>query len=195
MRNLLPLLLSLTTLGCAHLDRQQTLAATLYDVMTDAEIANVAVAEALGELHEVQAIDAEGVVTKGRAAFTSREERLAYERRVDAIIRAKIYGQGPTLQLLRIHCEKLHRAGWASWPGEGVGRTSACEYGEVTVHSLYKKPLLQRAFVELMLEVTHDSILGAHVKRRLLKLEQTGVEPYLLMVERWDRVEGFRPRG
>lgn len=188
----------MTTLAgssCAHLDRQQTLSATMYDVMTDEEIANVALAEALGELHEVKAIDADGVVTQGRAAFTSRDERLVYERRVDAIIRAKIYGQGPTLQLVRIHCERLHKAGWASWPGDETARQRACESGEVTVHSLFKKPLLQRAFVELMLEVTHDSVLTARVKHRLLQLERTGVEPYLLMVERWDRVEGFRPRG
>ena len=197
MRNLVEIILALTTLGCAHIDRQQALAATLYDVMTDAEIANVAIAEALGELHEVKAIDEDGVVTQGRAAFTSRDERLAYERRVDAIIRAKIYGQGPTLQLVRIRCEQLHKAGWASWPGDEVARKSACEYGDVsmTVHSLFKKPRLQRAFVDLLLEVTPDSISSAHVKHRLLQLEKTGVEPYLLMVERWDRVEGFRPRG
>ena len=197
MRNVLGILVVISTVGCAHIDRQQALAATMYDVMSDAEIANVAIAEALGELHEVKAIDEDGVVTQGRAAFTSRTERLAYERRVDAVIRAKIYGQGPTLQLVRIHCERLHRAGWASWPGDEAARKNACEYGDVsmTVHSLYKKPLLQRAFVDLLLEVTSDSILSAHVKHRLLQLEHTGVEPYLLMVERWDRVEGFRPRG
>jgi hypothetical protein len=187
----------LTTLGCAHIDRQQALTATPYDVMTDAEIANVAVAEALGELHQVSAIDAEGVVTSGRAAFNSRTERLAFERRVDAILRGKIYGQGPTLQLVRIRCEQLHKAGWAGWPGDANARRNLCEYGDVsmTVHSLFKKPLLQRAFIDVMLEVTADSILSKHVKTRLLQLERSGVEPYLLMVERWDRVEGFRPRG
>lgn len=197
MRNLLGIVLSFTALGCAHIDREQALAATAYDVMTDAEIANVAVAEALGELHEVDAIDGDGVVTAGRAAFHSRAERLAYERRVDELIRARIYGQGPTLELVRIHCEQLHKAGWAGWPGDEGLRRSACEYGDVsvTVHSLYKKPLLQRAFVEVLLQVTGDSILGNHAKQRLLLLERTGVEPYLLMVERWDRVEGFRPRG
>lgn len=197
MRTLLGFLLSFTVVGCAHIDRAQALAATSYDVMTDAEVARVAVAEALGELHQVTAIDAEGVVTAGRAAFTSRTERLAYERRVDAILRGKIYGQGPAMQLVRIHCERLHQAGWASWPGDETARRTACEYGDVsmTVHSLYKKPLLQRAFVDVLLEVTQDSILTAQVKHKLLALERTGVEPYLLMVERWDQVEGFRPRG
>ena len=191
------LLLSFTALGCAHIDREQALSATMYDVMSDAEIANVALAEALGELHQVKTIDAEGMVSSGRAAFNSREERLAYERRVDQLIRARIFGQGPTLQLVRIPCERLHRAGWASWPGDETSRRNACEYGDVsvTVHSLFKKPLLQRAFVELLLEVTNDSIVTSRVKHRLLQLERSGVEPYLLMVERWDRVEGFRPRG
>lgn len=197
MRTTIGILLSMTVVGCAHLDRAQALAATSYDVMTDAEVAHVAVAEALGELHQINAIDADGVVTSGRAAFATRLERLAYERRVDQIIRAKIYGQGPTLELVRIRCEQLHQAGWASWPGDANARRNACEYGDVsmTVHSLYKKPLLHRAFVDTLLEVTHDSVLSAHVKHRLLQLERTGVEPYLLMVERWDRVEGFRPRG
>lgn len=197
MRNALGILFTFATLGCAHIDRAQALAATSYDVMTDAEVANVALAEALGELHQITAIDADGVVTEGRAAFTSRTERLAFERRVDQLIRAKIYGQGPTMQLVRIHCEKLHKAGWASWPGDELANRNACEYGDVsmTVHSLYKKPLLHRAFVDLLLEVANDSILTSRVKHRLLQLESTGVEPYLLMVERWDRVEGFRPRG
>lgn len=196
MRTIIGFLLSFAVVGCAHIDRAQALAATPYDVMTDAEVANVAVAEALGELHQVSAIDADGVGS-GRAAFATREERLSYERRVDQLIRAKIYGQGPTMELVRIHCEQLHQAGWASWPGDANARRNACEYGDVsmTVHSLFKKPLLHRAYVDLLLEVTHDSILSAHVKQRLLQLERTGVEPYLLAVERWDRVEGFRPRG
>ena len=196
MRNHLSILLALTTLGCAHINREQALAATSYDVMTEAEIANVALAEALGELHEVTAIDAEGFVTKGQAAFRSREERLAFERRVDQLVRARVYGQGPTLQLVRIRCEQLSRAGWASWPADEAARHNACEYGDVsmTVHSLFKKPQLHRAFIDLLLEVMSDSILSSHAKHRLLELERTGMEPYLLMVERWDRVEGFRPR-
>lgn len=190
------MLLSITALGCAHVDREQALAATPYDVMTDAEIANVAIAEALGELHQVSAIDEDGVVTSGQAAFKSSIERVAYERRVEQLLRARIYGQGPALELVRIRCEQLHKAGWASWPRE-ASRLAACEYGDVsmTVHSLFKKPLLQRAFVEVLLEVTSDSILSAHARSRLMKLEHTGVQPYFLMVERWDRVEGFRPRG
>jgi hypothetical protein len=197
MRTVLGILVSLTVVGCAHIDRKEALAATPWDVMSDAEIASVAVSEALGELHEVSAIDAEGVVTEGKAAFASRDERLTYERRVDAIVRGKIYGQGPTLELVRLHCERLSRAGWASWPGDEKTRLTACEYGDVsmTVHSLYKRPMLQRAFVEVLLGVANDSLLAARAKRRLMQLEKTGVEPYLLMVERWDRVEGFRPRG
>ncbi len=65
----------------------------------------------------------------------------------------------------------------------------------VTVHSLFKKPALQRAFVELMLERAADPILAGQVKRKLVRIERTGVEPYLFIVERWERVEGFRPRG
>lgn len=197
MRHILGILLSFSLVGCAHLNRQEALSATAWDVMTDAEIAAVAIAEAMGELHQIQSVDGDGVVLKGQAAFASRDERLTYERRVDSILREKIYGQGPTLELLRIRCEQLHQAGWASWPGDEGARRQACEYGDVsvTLHSLYKKPLLQRAFVDTLLEVTQDSILGARVKRRLLQLERTGIEPYVLTVERWDSVEGFRPRG
>jgi hypothetical protein len=197
MRISMLVLLSFSVVGCAHINRAEALAATPYDVMSDAEVANVAVAEALGELHEVTAIDADGVVTEGRAAFANRTERLAYEARVDAIIRARIYGQGPTLELVRLQCERLSRAGWASWPGDERTRLPSCEYGDVslTVHSLFKKPMLQRAFVEVLLGVANDSLLTARARRRLLELERRGVEPYLLMVERWDRVEGFRPRG
>lgn len=197
MRNVLGIVLSFIVVGCAHIDREQALAATSYDVMTDAEIATVAVAEALGELHEVTAIDAEGVVTEGRAAFASRIERLAFERRVEALLRGKIYGQGPALELVRLHCERQARAGWTAWPGDARSRSAACEYSELalTVHSLFKKPMLQRALVDVLLEVAGDPLLTAKAKRRLLELEKRGVEPYLLMVERWDRVEGFRPRG
>lgn len=189
--------LVLLAAGCAHVDRTEALSANAFDVMSDAEIARTAIAEALGELHEVAAIDELGVVTQGRAAFASRDERLSFERRVDAIVRAKIYGQGPTLQLVRIRCEQLHRAGWQAWPrNEGVA-LRACEYGDasVTLHSLFKKPLLQRAFVEVMLEAAEDPLLAGQVKRKLVRLERTGVEPYLFIVERWERVEGFRPRG
>lgn len=193
-----PLFLALFVLaGCAHVNRSEALSANLFDVMSDAEIARAAIAEAVGELHQVTAIDADGFVTEGQSAFASREERLSFERRVDAIVRAKIYGQGPTLQLLRVRCEQSHRAGWVAWPrNEGLA-LRACEYGDaaVTLHSLFKKPLLQRAFIELMLEAAEDPILAGQVKRKLVRLERTGVQPYLLMVERWDRVEGFRPRG
>jgi hypothetical protein len=197
MSKLLRMLVCLSVVGCAHIDRQQALEATSYDVMTDAEIAQVALAEALGELHEVKAIDAEGVVTEGQAAFASRTERLAYERRVDGLIRQRIYGQGPTLELVRLYCRRLASAGWVAWPGDARERSAACEYGDVsmTVHSLFKKPMLQRAFVEVLLDVSGDSLLRARTQRRLLELERVGVEAYLLMVERWDRVEGFRPRG
>jgi hypothetical protein len=197
MRNVIGFLLSFTVVGCAHIDREQAMAATSYDVMTDAEIAHVAVAEALGELHQVESIDADGVVSSGRPAFTTREERLAYERRVDALIRAKIYGQGPTLQLVRIRCEQLHKAGWSSWPGDEHARRNACEYGDVatSVHSLFKKPLLHRAFVDLMLDSAADPILAGQVKRKLVQLERSGVEPYLFVVQQWERFEGFRPRA
>lgn len=192
-----PLVLGVLVAGCAHIDREQALAATSYDVMTDAEIAQTAIAEALGELHEVASIDSEGVVVQGHPAFTTREERLAYERRVDALVRARIYGQGPTMQLLRVHCERLQRSGWEAWPKDEGAHRLACEYGDasVTLHSLFKKPALQRAFVELMLETAADPLLAGQVKRKLVRLERTGVEPYLFIVERWERVEGFRPRG
>jgi hypothetical protein len=194
MRFAFGILLSFTVVGCAHVDRERALATTAWDVMTDAEIAHAAVAEALGELHLVDAIDGDGLVVKGTSSFGSREERLTYERRVDAIVRAQVYGQGPTLELVHVRCEQLQRAGWAGWPGDERLRRSACEYGELTVHSLYKKPMLQRALVDLMLTAANDPLLAGQVKRKLLRLERTGVEPYLFIVQKWERVEGFRPR-
>lgn len=198
MRNLLlpQILLSFAVVGCAHIDREQARAATSYDVMTDAEIARVAIAEATGELHQVDAVDAEGMVVSGRAGFSSREERVAFDRRVDGLLRQKIYGQGPTLQLVRIRCEQLQKAGWASWPGDEAVRHNACEYGNATVsmHSLFKKPQLQRAFVDVMLEAAADPLLAGQVKRKLLKLEQGGIESYVFAIEQWERVEGFRAR-
>lgn len=197
MRIALGMLLSVSLVGCAHLNREEVLATTAWDVMTDAEVATVALHEALGELHDVQQVDADGQVIAGRAAFLDRDDRLAYEARLDRILRARIYGQGPTLELLRIRCEQLHQAGWASWPGDAAARRAACEYGDVsvTLHSLYKKPLLQRALVDTLLAVTGDSVQAAQTKLRLLQLERTGIEPYVVAVEQWDSVEGFRPKG
>lgn len=197
MRNLLPIVVLFATAGCAHVSREEALAVTAYDVMTDGEIAEAAVKEALGELHQVKAIDEHGVVTVGRPAFVSREERIAFERRVDALLRRQIYGQGPTLELVRIHCEALQQAGWASWPGDAPHTRTACAYGDsvVTLHSLYKKPLLQRAYVDALLTAADDPVLTWHARRRLSELQRVGVEPYLFIVENWERVEGFRPRG
>ena len=75
-------------------------------------------------------------------------------------------------------------------------RRNACEYGNATVsmHSLFKKPQLQRAFVDVMLEAAADPLLEGQVKRKLLKLEQGGVEAYVFAIEQWERVEGFRAR-
>ncbi|MFT3707109.1 MAG: hypothetical protein QM817_05510 [Archangium sp.] len=191
-------LLALVTLaGCAHVDRTEALNANAFDVMSDAEIATAAISESLGELHQVAAIDADGIVVQGQAAFANREERLSFERRVDALVRSRVYGQGPTLQLVRIRCEQLHRAGWEAWPKNEGAQLRGCEYGDtsLTLHSLFKKPALQRAFIELMLDATNDPLLAGQVRRKLVRLERTGVEPYLFVVERWDRVEGFRPRG
>jgi hypothetical protein len=198
MRSLPLILVSFWVVGCAHIDRAQAANVTVYGVMTDAEIARVAVQEALGELHEVQAIDADtGVVTRGASAFHSRQERLDFEARVDALVRARVYGQGPTLELVRIRCEALQHSGWAGWPADESAQRRACDYGEdsVTVHSLFKKPLLQRAYVDVLLGAVDDAAFAAHARSRLVELAHLQVEPYLFVVETWERVEGFRPRG
>jgi len=192
MRFACGIFLSFSLLACAHIDREQALAATPWDVMTDAEIARAAVAESLRELHQVD-VSADGVVVKGTPGFVTREERLAYEHRVDALIRAQVYGQGPTLELVRIRCEQLQKAGWSSWPGDKGVRREACEYGEVSMHWLFRKPMLQRAFVELMLQAAADPLLAGQAKRKLMALERTGVEPYRFIVQQWERFEGFRP--
>lgn len=183
--------------GCAHVDRHEAMSATVFDVMSDAEIARLAVAEALGELHVVERVDAEGTVTSGKAAFHSRDERLAFERRVDFLLRKQVYGQGPALELLRTHCQALQRTGWRAWPKDLPKLHAACEYGDtaVTLHSVWKKPMLQRALLDLMVPLAADPLLEEHVAFRLQELSRRGVEPYQLAVERWDRIEGFRPRG
>lgn len=198
MRSLALILVSFSVVGCAHIDRAQAENVTVYGVMSDQEIARAAVQEALGELHEVQAVDAQtGVVTAGRSAFRTREERLDFERRVDGLLRARIYGQGPTLELVKIRCEALQRAGWEGWPGDAASSRRACDYGEVavTVHSLFKKPMLQRAYVDVLLGVVGDDAFAAHARARLAELAAGPVEPYLFVVGTWERIEGFRPRG
>lgn len=184
--------------GCATIDRQQARTATAYDVMTDDEIARAGVREALGELHEVLTIDAEtSVVTAGRSAFQSREERLIFERRIDALVRGRVYGQGPTMELLRIHCEALQRSGWAGWPGDRARLHRACDYGDadVTLHSLFRKPMLQRAYVDLLLAVIGDDAFSTASRERLTRLAEQPLEPYSFVVGAWERVEGFRPRS
>lgn len=198
MRSLALILVSFSVVGCAHIDRAQAEDVTVYGVMNDQEIARIAVQEALGELHEVQAVDADtGVVTAGRSAFRTREERLDFERRVDEVLRARVYGQGPTLELVKIRCEALQRAGWEGWPGDAAASRRACDYGEtsVTVHSLFKKPMLRRAYVDVLLNVVNDDAFAQHARARLSELSSAPVEPYLFVVGTWERVEGFRPRG
>lgn len=198
MRSLALILVSFSVVGCAHIDRAAASNVTVYGVMTDAEIARVAVQEALGELHQVEAVDADsGLVTHGRPAFRTRDERLDFERRVDEVLRARVYGQGPTLELVRIRCEALQRAGWEGWPGDASAHRRACDYGDqaVTVHSLFKKPMLQRAYVDVLLGVVDDADFARHARARLAELSRAQVEPYVFVVETWERVEGFRPRG
>ena len=198
MRNaLIALFFGFALVGCAHVDRQAALSANVFDVMSDAEIARLAVAEALGELHTVERIDADGTVVAGQAAFHSRDERLTYERRVEALLRAQVYGQGPALELLRKHCEQLQQTGWRAWPKDVSKLQSSCAYGDgsVTLHSTWKKPMLQRALLDVLVPLANDPMLQEHVVYRLAELAKKGVEPYRLAVERWDRIEGFRPRG
>ncbi|MCC6334653.1 MAG: hypothetical protein IT380_11800 [Myxococcales bacterium] len=198
MRALPLILLSFAAVGCAHVDRAQATQVTLYEVMSDAEIARAAVEEALGELHEVQEIDAEtGVVTRGQSAFRSRQERLDFERRVDALVRARVYGQGPTLELVRLRCEALQRTGWEGWSADADAHRRACDYGDevVTLHSLFKKPLLQRAYVHVLLDAVGDVEFSRHARARLAELSRAPLEPYVFTVEAWERVDGFRPRG
>jgi len=198
MKSAALILVSFWVVGCAHIDRAEVARATVFTVMTDEEIARAAVHEALGELHDVEAIDPDtGVVTRGEAAFHSRQERLDFEARVDALVRARVYGQGPTLELVRIHCEALQRAGWEGWPADAAAQRRACDYGDdvLTVHSLFKKPMLQRAYVDLLLGAVHDAAFARHAHQRLGELSRARIEPYLFVVEAWERVAGFRPRG
>jgi hypothetical protein len=198
MRALLPCLLSLTAVACAHLDRAQLEEVTVYRVMDDREIARVAVLDALGELHEVQAVDAaRGVVTRGRPAFRSREERLDFDRRVDGLLRARIYGQGPALELLRLRCEAALRGEWGEWRWTPSATRRACDPSDVavTLHSLYRKPRLQRAYVEVLLGVVDDAAFAQHARERLAQLSDAELEPYHFELSAWERLEGFRPRG
>jgi hypothetical protein len=196
MKRVLLALAVLPLVACAHLDRREVLAANRYDVMTDEEIARTAVKEAVGELHRVDGVAAETGLAQGTPAFASREERLSFDRRVDALVRAHTYGQGPVMELLKVRCERLQHTGWRSFPGDALKRHLDCDYSDAaSVHEVYKKPLMQRAYVDVLLEVAHDAELSESTRLKLDALRARGVEGYSFVVDRWEHLEGFRPRG
>jgi len=188
--------LVLFSVGCAHLDRAQAESVNRFDVATDAEIARYAVLEALGQLNEVEAVDPETGHATGHAAFASREERLSFDARVHRLFQQRTYGQGPTVQLVRVRCETLARTGWAAWPADAARADQACTPGDVTsIHSLYRKAAMQRAYVEGLLEVVDDAGFARQTRETLTRIQQGRIEPYVIVVEAWEQLDGFRPRG
>lgn len=191
------LFLTFFAIGCAHIDRAQAGSVNRFDVATDEEIARFAILEALGQVNEVVAVDPTTGRATGQAAFASRDERLTFDRRVHGLFQGRTYGQGPTVELVRIRCEKLARTGWAAWPADASRATHACTAGDAvtSIHTLYRKPALQRAYVEGLLEVVGDADFARRTRETLTDVQQGRIEPYVIVVEAWEQLDGFRPRG
>jgi len=190
------LLLTFFAVGCAHIDRAQASGVNRFDVASDQEIARYALTEALGQLNDVVSVDADGRAV-GHAAFASREERLTFDARVHELLAKAIYGQGPSVELVHIHCQHLMRTGWAAWPGDTARNELACRTGDTvtSIHALYRKPMLQRAYVEALLDVVGDQDLARRTRDQLAEIQREGVQGYTIVVEAWDELDGFRPRG
>lgn len=130
-------------LGCAHVERAPL---TRLEAMGDEEVARMAVADTLGE----QAVDP--------------LERHDFERRVDRLVRQVSPAQGPLMHLLYVRCERS-RARWILV--KPLPRT-VCEYAEpgLTLHTLSRKPMLQQAYLEALLQAVPSEAFAAEVRAK-----------------------------
>jgi hypothetical protein len=181
--------------GCATVPRQ---APSRFDALSDQEIARLAVREALGQLHVVEDVDAAShQVRRGTSAFANREERLAFEARLDQALRSKLTGQAPVLDQLSQACSDLQRQQLDVWPGERLKTQSQCLWADdsLSLHTLWKKPRLHRIYLDRLLEVVDDPDFTEQTRYRFKVASRKPHEGYVFKLGAWDFVEGFRVRG
>ncbi len=185
--------LAVFSTACATASRNQ--AATRFDALDDKEIAMLAVKEALGELHVVEDVDHESSeVVRGTAAFGSREERLAYDARLEQALRSKLTGQAPVLDQLAAACAFQQKKGFAVWPREALKAQAMCSWADasVSLHSLWKKPRLHLIYLNTLLDVVNDPDYSLQVLYRFDAMSKAPREGYVFKLGAWDKVEGFR---
>ena len=173
-------------------------AATRFEALDDKEIARMAVKEALGELHVVEDIDqVSQEVRRGVPAFANREERIAFDARLEQALRSKLTGQQPVLDQLTAACAFAQKKGFAVWPKETFKAQSMCEWSDasVSLHSLWKKPRLHLVYLNTLLDVVNDPDFTIQVLNKFDALSNKPREGYVFKLGAWDSVEGFRTRG
>ena len=166
-----------------------------YDRLDDKEIARLAVREALGELHAVQDIDqASQEVLRGTPAFATREDRLAYDARLEQALRSRLTGQAPVLDQLTEACAFEQKKGFAVWPKETFKAQALCTWSDasVSIHSLWKKPRLHLVYLNTLLDVVNDPEFTILVLNKFDAISKKPREGYVFRLGAWDTVEGFR---
>jgi hypothetical protein len=195
MKPTLFLALALFASACAT---TRTHSATRFDDLDDQEIARLAVKEALGELHVVEDVDQVSLeVRRGTAAFANRDERLAFDARLDGALRSKLTGQAPVLDQLAAACAFQQKKGFAVWPRETFKAQAMCAWSDasVSLHSLWKKPRLHLVYLNTLLDVVNDPEFTIEALNKFDKLSNQKREGYVFKLGAWDSVEGFRTRG
>ncbi len=170
-------------------------AATRFDGLDDKEIAMLAVKEALGELHVVEDVDQESSeVVRGTPAFGNRDERLAYDARLEQALRSKLTGQAPVLDQLAAACAFSQKKGFAVWPKESLKAQAMCSWADasVSLHSLWKKPRLHLIYLNTLLDVVNDPDYSLQVLNKFDAMSNAPREGYVFKLGAWDKVEGFR---
>jgi hypothetical protein len=195
MKTPLAIAAALLASACATTGNRST---SRFDDLDDAEIARIAVHEALGELHTVEAIDQDsGEVQLGVPAFASHDERVAFEARLDKAIRSRLTGQAPVLDQLADRCEYQQKKGFEVWPREQFKQRAECSWADasVTIHSLWKKPRLHLVYLNTLLDVVGDPEFAIRSLDQFDALSKRPREGYVFKIGASDYLEGFRPRG
>lgn len=193
MRTPLALAFALVATGCATTQKHSR-----FDAMDDREIARLAVKEALGELHAVEVVDAESsTVTRGTPAFANRDEKVAYDARLEAALRSKLTGQAPVLDQLSAQCLFQQKKGFKVWPKEELKAQAMCTWADasVSLHSLWKKPRLHLIYLNTLLDVVGDPEFTIQTLNKFDQQSEKPREGYVFKLGAWDAVEGFRTRG
>ncbi len=186
------LVVAFAATGCATVQKSR------FDALDDREIAKLAVREALGELHHVETVDAESMeVKRGTPAFASREEKLAYDARLEQALRSKLTGQAPVLDQLSAQCRFEQKKGFKAWPKEELKTQALCAWADasVSLHSLWKKPRLHLIYLNTLLDVVNDPEFTIQTLNKYDAQSEKPREGYVFKLGAWDAVEGFRTRG